>query len=250
MGTPETEVRQGMIISMIKYNFLEKAYTKNNKVNIIGDYINSISKIKVECKKCGYIWEMLPSNILKNRGCPLCAKNQKKSHNLFLNELKFINSNIKILSTYQNSHKRIECECILCKHKWLARPTNLLRGHGCPMCLMSVGENTIKSILLNLGIEFEQQKKFDDLYGVRGGKLSFDFYLPKYNILIEYQGRQHYEPNGYLGGKEKFAFQIQNDIIKKKYAKNKKYILFEISYKDNTKKKLLSFLETVTTTGH
>lgn len=35
------------------------------------------------------------------------------------------------------------------------------------------------------------QKEFDNLLGVKNGKLKFDFYLPTYNFLIEYQGEYH-----------------------------------------------------------
>ena len=29
-----------------------------------------------------------------------------------------------------------------------------------------------------------------------------DFYLPKYNLFIEYNGKQHYEPIEYFGGQQ------------------------------------------------
>lgn len=234
---------------MIKYNFAEKALLKNSKVNVLGNYICSSEKIEVCCKKCGYIWGMLPSNILKNRGCPICARNCTKSHDTFIREMRSINVDIEILSEYQQSHKKVDCRCNKCGYRWSMTPTHLLDGHGCPMCLTSTGENKVKSFLITLNIGFEQQKTFDNLYGVKGGKLSFDFYLPKYNALIEYQGRQHYEPSGYMGGVEKFKYQIQNDDIKRRYVKDKGYLLLEISYKDNVKEKILSFLKTVTTTG-
>lgn len=238
-----------MMLKVIKYNFLERAHLKNNKVDILGDYVCSTEKIDVCCKKCGYIWGMWPSNILKNRGCPICANNCTKTNDAFIKEMQTINVDIEILSKYQRSHKKVECKCKVCGHKWKAAPTHLLGGHGCPMCSTSTGENRVKAFLTALDIEFEQQKIFDDLYGVKGRNLSFDFYLPKYNALIEYQGRQHYEPSGYMGGVEKFKYQVQNDNIKRKYVNNKGYVLLEISYKDNIKEKILSFLKTVTTTG-
>ena len=42
-----------------------------------------------------------------------------------------------------------------------------------------------------------------------------DFYLPDYNIAIECQGIQHFEPCEYFGGTEGFKKQIKRDKIKK-----------------------------------
>lgn len=66
-------------------------------------------------------------------------------------------------------------------------------------------------------------------------QLSYDFYLPDYNILIEYQGEQHYKPVPFGGdienAKIKFRNQIKNDNIKRYYANTNNIKLIEISYK-------------------
>ena len=46
-------------------------------------------------------------------------------------------------------------------------------------------------ILEFLNIKYEEQKTFEGLKYI--GKLRFDFYLPDYNLCIEFQGKQHYE---------------------------------------------------------
>ena len=74
---------------------------------------------------------------------------------------------------------------------------------------------------------FEEQKKFPNL-----GKLSYDFWLPKSQTLIEYQGAQHYEPINCFGGEEKYKIQIEHDRLKREYALKNNYTLIEISYKD------------------
>ena len=42
----------------------------------------------------------------------------------------------------------------------------------------------------------------------------YDFYLPKYNMIIELHGEQHYKPKGFMGD------QTENDIYKRELAKN------------------------------
>ena len=52
------------------------------------------------------------------------------------------------------------------------------------------------------------------------GRQSLDFYLPDYNIAIECQGIQHFEPIDFFGGEEKFDEQIERDRIKYNLCKN------------------------------
>lgn len=94
----------------------------------------------------------------------------------------------------------------------------------------SNGEVLIATALKELNIEYETQKIFDDLK-VKSN-LSYDFYLPKENILIEFQGQQHYKPIEKFGGQEQFERQVQHDKIKKDYAQKNNYRFLEISYQD------------------
>ena len=61
-------------------------------------------------------------------------------------------------------------------------------------------------------------------------KYRFDFYLPDYNLAIEYQGEQHYRDNGFF--KDKLEVIQRRDEIKRKYCQENNIKLLEISYKD------------------
>lgn len=45
-----------------------------------------------------------------------------------------IGSNIEVLGKYTGYHDKIQCRCKTCNHLWLANPSDLLRGTGCPEC--------------------------------------------------------------------------------------------------------------------
>ena len=70
---------------------------------------------------------------------------------------------------------------------------------------------------------------------IEGHLLRFDFYLPDYDIYIEYQGRQHYMPIGYFGGEPQYEKQVEYDNLKRKWAGDK---LLEITYIDDILLKL------------
>ena len=57
-----------------------------------------------------------------------------------------------------------------------------------------------------------------------------DFYLPKENVFIEYNGRQHYEPVEYFGGEEQFERQQKRDAWVRHYCIDNGIKLIEIPY--------------------
>ena len=62
--------------------------------------------------------------------------------------------------------------------------------------------------------------------------LRFDFYLNKYNTLIEFDGQQHFRPVDFFNGEEGFRLTQLRDNIKNEYCKNNNIPLLRISYKE------------------
>jgi very-short-patch-repair endonuclease len=56
--------------------------------------------------------------------------------------------------------------------------------------------------------------------------------IPKHKIIIEYDGRQHFNPVGYFGGVNTFNETVEKDNIKNLWAKNNGYRMVRISYKN------------------
>lgn len=117
----------------------------------------------------------------------------------------------------------------------------------CHICgkIMSLGEQQIRTILLNNGIEFEQEKTFADLkYPETNASPRYDFYIPdnKVGKLIEYDGEFHYHET------TKWNVSLdeiqERDAFKNVYAKEKGIPLLRIPYyeRDNIESLILSFL--------
>ena len=63
--------------------------------------------------------------------------------------------------------------------------------------------------------------------------MSYDFYLPDYNLLIECQGEQHERfIRGFHETEESFEKQLEHDRRKREYAKKNNIDLLEIWYYD------------------
>lgn len=67
----------------------------------------------------------------------------RKTQDEFEKELKEKLPNIKVIGRYQNNQTPVECECLIDHHVWSPIPSNLTRGHGCPVC---AGRVVIKGI--------------------------------------------------------------------------------------------------------
>lgn len=106
-----------------------------------------------------------------------------------------------------------------------------MSGYGCPNCNKSKGEIKILSFLENYNQKYQTQYKFQDLKGVGNGLLSYDFYLPNQNLLIEYQGEFH-DGTPTIQTEENYQIQQEHDRRKRKYAKEQNIELLEIWYWD------------------
>ena len=82
-------------------------------------------------------------------------------------------------------------------------------------------------------IDYESQKRFEDLRGYGERMLSYDFAVYSNGILsalIECQGQQHYMPVNIFGGEEQFEKQQLHDELKQEYANSLGIPLIEIPY--------------------
>ena len=218
--------------------FVKEMVVKHPNILVLGKYINNSTKIQCQCNICNNIWYTVPNNLLSaGEGCPCCgnlksAYKRSKTHTDFINDMKILHPEIDVLGQYINAKNKILCCCKNCNHEWMVAPTNLLQGQGCPKCNKPKGEIKIEDFLIKNNIDYITQYTFDDLLGINLGQLSYDFYLPKYNCLIEYQGGQHYKPIKFFGGIKQFNIQQEHDKRKYDYAQSHNINLLEIPYWD------------------
>lgn len=216
--------------------FKNEFYKVNNSIELLTDFNGHKTPILCKCKKDGYEWNAYPYDLINNRsGCRKCNGRVTTTIDEFIKRLNEINSDILVIGDYINNKTPIKLKCKICNHIWSARPDNLFNERcGCPECMRSKYklEVFVKKYLDNNNILYKRDVRFDDLRGVGGKPLSYDFELIPKRILIECQGEQHYSPVKYFGGEEKFKIQKEHDKRKIEYAKNNNYKLIEINKKD------------------
>lgn len=100
----------------------------------------------------------------------------------------------------------------------------------------SRGEIKIEEILEQNDMIFQEEYAFADLRSENGRLLRFDFAVfdedGNIDFLIEYQGKQHYEPSNKFGGKKGLFQQQHNDNKKRRFCALHGLRLVEIPYTD------------------
>ena len=193
--------------------------------------MNTETKVCIICPKHGEFWQR-PHCHISGNGCPKCVIRQKSKKT----SIGFINEAIKIhgdkynysKTKYINNKTKV---CIVCpKHgEFWQRPDSHLFGRkGCSICCESDGERRIRNFLSIRKIKFKREKIFHDCKNKLF--LPFDFYLPDYNLLIEYDGRQHFKSVEYFGGNDGLAKIKKNDKIKNEFAKHNMIEILRIPY--------------------
>jgi len=197
-------------------------------------YIGNREKVLIKCKKHG-VYKQKAYVHLMGKGCLICGKLAAKTKNSSTTE-EFLKKAKKkhgkfydyTKTKYVNNRSKLTITCRI-HGDFKQRPDDHLRGKGCPKCSKSKGEKLIGEILLKNKVDFIPEKKFEDCKNIRA--LPFDFYIPEKNILLEFNGIQHYEPVKHYGGEEQLKKQQLHDKIKKSYADSNGYNLIVISYK-------------------
>lgn len=213
-------------------------------------------KIKIICPIHGY-QEVNLKNFLNKKRCPQCGLDKRAAiHRSDPDYIEYVvnsvNNNILLNKTeYKNANtKNLKILCGECGEEiFVVSFQNYCQGvNRCKHCssVESRGEFKIRKCLEDNDIKFEKEYWFPDCRDIN--PLPFDFYLPDYNVLIEFDGQQHYDTWFYRnmdGDPELRLAECQRrDSIKTNYCKNKNIPLLRIPYweEKNIKNIILDYL--------
>ena len=220
---------------------LQKEKAKNNNIDITGQRFGKLIVIEPTNKRyyrhivwkckcdCGNIIEVsgnfLKQGKTKSCGCLQKESCQKNGGNLKANLINKKFGKLTVIEEVPNIRKngrvvwKCKCDC----GNIIEVPTlSLTSGNTTSCgCIKSKGEQKISNLLQTYNIIFQKQKTFDTCRFPDTNALArFDFYLPKYNLLIEYDGQQHfYYTNNGWNNKENFKKINQHDKFKNDWCK-------------------------------
>jgi len=200
-------------------------------------YVASSPKITIRCKVHGEFTQNRKDH-LSGRGCRKCKQEpyRIKSLNNFLEKSIEIHDGKYDYSKVQFVSIHIPVIIICPNHgEFRQLPHKHYSGSGCKKCKESKGERRIRLYLEKHNISYTIQQSFSECKDTR--LLLFDFYLPKYNICVEYDGEYHFYPirrgsQTPEDAERNLARRKYLDEIKTKFCQIKCIKLIRISYHD------------------
>ncbi|PFH86468.1 hypothetical protein [Bacillus sp. AFS088145] len=193
---------------------------------VVGDYEAALKPIKMECDK-GHSISITPNNFKKGNRCWHCngtSPEQGRENFYALLEL----AKYKAIGEYIKASKKVKIQCDK-GHSFSMTPNHFKHGERCPVCSESNGEKIVREWLESKSIIYKTQYIFPM------DTKKYDFLLPFENIIIEVNGKQHYEEVDFSGkGKGRTLAQEQaNDKVKQKFAENLGYKYIVVDYRES-----------------
>lgn len=200
-------------------------------------------KFIFNCDKCPHIFEMtLKCITTKGQWCPYCA-HQKLCENIdcemcmnnsfaSIEKSKYLNDkSINPRTLFKRTNKVYRFDCDVCNKTFPCQLSDITKGVWCSFCV-----NKTEKILFDKLVEkysnLKQQYKVDWCKNIK--HLPFDFVIEERKIIIELDGKQHFEQIGnWLSPQE----TRKNDLFKIKCANENGFSVIRILQKDVYKNK-------------
>lgn len=202
------------------------------------EFTTSKMDVKFICKKHG-LQSMTMYNLAKGCKCMRCSYEERGNN--AKHPIEYVKS---IIESYNNNkllnpedyvnatEKNLKILCGSCGNTYItsfdaytAKGKQKFKCFSCA-CKESKGEARIREFLQHHDIIFEQEKTFKDCKDIH--KLPFDFYLPEYNLIIEFDGQHHFYETGYRNHES----TKRHDEMKNQYCKEHNIDLLRIPYWD------------------
>ena len=199
------------------------------------NYVNNKTKVTIICPIHG-IFEQTPAAHLSGQGCPECVKienglKRRLSQDVFIKRCNDVHNNFYDYSKtiYTGKRNKVIVTCPI-HGDFEQNAWDHMHGSCCPKCNQSRGERLISNFLDQHNIKYVVEKVMPFKINNRNVRVDFLLKLNNINYIIEYNGRQHYEPVDYFGGEEVFKLQCIRDNGLREICKNNNIHLIEIKY--------------------
>lgn len=219
---------------ILKANVVHKGKYDYSKTK----YISNKNKVCITCPTHGDFWQNVRDH-LSGKGCTKCGyeRNSRSFRDTledFIKKAKKIHGDKYDYSNtaYENNSTKVKIKCPI-HGTFLQTPNNHLHGQGCPLCSSSKGENKIRIFLQEHDIVFVDQYKITTKITLWGKDecLRVDFFVPDKNLIIEFNGLQHYQMVDFFHSSDNgFEKQRARDKKLKKWCKDNNVNLLVIKY--------------------
>lgn len=207
---------------------------------VIGQYVTNGTPISIRhnSEECGgYEYSVAPNTILSGRGskCKKCYGMEKFTKEWVDTQVKgLVGDEYEFTGEYEGVSVKMGIKHNLCGHSFQTSPAAFIRGSSrCPRCQQSAGEMEVERELKRLGELYIYQHNLVKnpetgrwlrsdyaIIGNDGGVIG----------IVEFDGKQHYEPIDFFGGEDTFKRGKERDEIKDNYCEENNIPYVRIAY--------------------
>jgi len=198
-------------------------------------------KFKFDCNKCIHSFEINLKDIgykhhwcsycshqklCTNKECQMCWNNSFAS----VERSKYLNDkSIDPRTLFKSKNKIYNFDCNICNKVFNCQLSDITRGVWCSFCVNKT-EKTLYDELIKIYHTLKRQYKAEWCKNIVTNRyLPFDFVIEERKIIIELDGKQHFEQIGNWKSPEE---TMKNDIFKMKCANENGFSMIRILQKD------------------
>jgi very-short-patch-repair endonuclease len=216
-----------------------KYWSKKNKLNPRQIFKQSSEKYWFNCDKCLHEFDQSLNNIVgKNTWCRYCAHRDlcEKDCNFCYNNSfaphpmsKYWSKKNKLnpRQVFPNSNEEYIFDCNVCNGEFKIRLYNINNGYWCNICKNKTELRFKTWLNKTFDYKLDYQSKFEWCKNIRF--LPFDFGIELFNLLIELDGRQHFQQ---VQNWTPYKITQKRDIYKMKQALKNNKTVIRISQED------------------
>lgn len=190
-----------------------------HKINIA---LKNISRSNHWCSYCTH------QKLCDNDECIMCFENSfasiEKSNDLH-------DKSINPRTLFKSTNKKFKFDCDDCNSVFETQLSDITRGVGCPYCVNKTELILHNKLIINFPL-LRRQYKVD--WCKNKHYLPFDFVIEDLKIIIELDGKQHFEQTSNWASPEE---NRKNDLYKMKCANENRFSVIRILQKDVYKNK-------------
>lgn len=164
----------------------------NGEFVVIGEYINSHTKILMRHNICNHEWMVFPQSLIVGKSCPNCASNSKRTTEYYKTKVKELTGDeYMVLGEYVANNVNVKMAHRVCGQEFEPRPSDFLRGSRCPICSKRPEENREKFEMNMRSLTGDEYKLIDGYTNIKTKVL-----LKHNKCGLEYKTK----PINFLGG--------------------------------------------------
>lgn len=179
--------------------------------------------------ECGHSTTKTLKSFWRNHRCYKCDPSDKRSH--YRDYEHYCRTHGERFPDWDVDFRKVG-DCTVTHSCGYSKVVDLNRFSGlCPICdSVSAGEKMVAQLLTGNDVEFIRE------FRIPGTNYRLDFYLPEHNLIIEYDGAQHYRDVAYFN-------YHNNDEVKSQWCEDNNLYVLRIPYSANTHLKVLRYLQ-------